>query len=622
MRKEFRDLASVEEAEEIAEKLTPERRVEEVPLVEARGRVLAESVESPIDVPGFDRSLMDGYAVRARDTYGADEVEPATLEVVGSVSAGTSPDVTVGEGEAAEIATGAPIPEGADAVVPVERTATDGEHVEVRTALAPADSVMFAGSDVAAGERALLAGETVSQREIGLAAAVGTETVPVYAPPRVGIVSTGDELVRPGGTLAEGQIHDVNTFSVAAAVEEAGGEPKIYDHVGDDYDEMVRVMREAAEECDLVLSSGSTSASDEDVVYRVVKEEGELLLHGVALKPGRPTVFGRLDETPFVGLPGNPISALSVFRIFVAGMVRAAAGKEREAERRTLSATVADEVRTEGGRTRILPVGLVERGGEGGTLAYSVDKGSGATTSLTLADGYVTVEPATNYLDAGDEVEVSLFGGASPPALLGAGETNSLLNDTLEGRGARWLSVGSVEGARRLRNGIVDVAAVGVPSEELGELGELGVSDVSLVRGYDRRVGYARADGGSEDAEVVGVLPDGYALRRRFDEDNARDEDDMDAEAETRVFRSEEGAVNAVVSGKVDAAFVGEDVAVRNDLSFEPTGWSTVDFLVADDRREKEGVVSFLDAVAELSETKTKGYRVPDDSGDTVERWD
>jgi molybdenum cofactor synthesis domain-containing protein len=604
MRKEFRDLASVEKAEEVAEKLTPGRRVVDVALVEARGRVLAESIDSPIDVPGFDRSLMDGYAVRARDTYGADETEPAELRIVGSVSAGTSPEVVVGDGEAAEIATGAPIPEGADAVVPVERTATDEDDVvSVRTSLAPADSVLFAGSDVAAGERALSAGTTLSQREIGLAAAVGAETLPVYAPPRVGVVSTGDELVRPGGTLDEGQIHDVNTFSVATAVEAAGGEAVVYDHVGDDYDEMVSVMRDAAEDCDIVLSSGSTSASDEDVVYRVVEEEGELLLHGVALKPGRPTVFGRVGGTPFVGLPGNPISALSVFRMFVAGMVREASGKRRETEKRKAHATVADEVRTEGGRTRILPVGLVEEG-DGTLLAYSVDKGSGATTSLTRADGYVTVEPSTNYLDAGDEVGVALFDGASPPALLGAGETDAFVSDLLEGRDTRWLPVGSVEGARRLRNGIVDVGVVGLSPDELDAL---GVEDAHLVRGYERRIGYA----GETDGGVFGVVPDGHTLRDVFDEN---------VDAEARVFRSEEGTANAVASGKVDAAVVGEDVAERYGLGFTPIGWYSVDVLVADNRSAKEGVRSFLSVLEDAP--LPKGYRKPDGVGETVERWD
>jgi len=609
MRKEFRNLASVEEAEEVARKLTPERRTVEVPLAEARGRVLAESVDSPIDVPGFDRSLMDGYAVRAEDTYGAGETEPAVLEVVGKVPAGEPPDVVVGEGETAEISTGAPIPEGADAVVPVEETSREDDEVHVRKSLAPADSVMFAGSDVAAGERALSKETQLSSREIGLAAALGEEELPVYAPPRVGIVSTGDELVRPGGTLAEGQIHDVNTFSVASSVEAAGGEAMIYEHVGDDYEEMAKVLRRAARECEIVLSSGSTSASTEDVVYRVVEEEGELLLHGVALKPGRPTVFGRLDDTAFVGLPGNPISALSVFRMFVSGTVRRAVGDPREGDE-VVSATVTDEVRTEGGRVRLLPVGLVE--GDASLLAYSVDKGSGATTSLTRADGYVTVEPSTKYLDEGDEVEVNLFENASPPAILGAGESDTVLDELLEGRDSRWLPEGSVEGARRVRDGVADVALVGLGTDELVSL---GVEDAHLVRGYERRVGYVTADGAdTEDAETFAVLPEGYGLHRRFNE--ATEE----SERGTRTFRSEDGVANAVSSGKVDAGFCTQAVAEEHGLEFEPVGWGGLDLLVADNRAMKEGVRSFVEAFGEVD--LAEGYRKPDGAGETFETRD
>ena len=601
MRKEFRELASVEEAGRVADELTPEKRVVNVPLRDARGRVLSEGVDSPADVPGFDRSLMDGYAVRAEDTYGADETDPATFYVTGTVSAGEPPEIVVNEGEAAEIATGAPIPDGADAVVPVERTSRDGDMVHVRKSLAPADSIMFAGSDIAAGERALTAGTKLSQREIGLAAAVGCETVPVYGRPRVGVVSTGDELVRPGGSLDEGQIHDVNTFSVAAAVEEAGGEAVVYDHVGDDYDRMVSVMREAADDCDLVLSSGSTSASDEDVVYRVIEEKGQLLLHGVALKPGRPTVFGKLDGTGFVGLPGNPISALSVFRVFVEDMIRGSAGED-DGGRRTEKAEVADEVRLDGGRTRLLPVGLVKDGG-GALLAYSVDKGSGATTSLTRADGIVRVEASKNYLDEGERVEVEPFGDASPPGILGAGERDAFLDELLQGRDARWLPTGSVDGARRLRDGVVDVAAVGEP-DETAEVA--GVEEAVRVRGYERRVGYV----GDPDGDVFGVLPEGYALRDRFDGQHP--------DAEVRVFRSEQGAANAVASGKVDGALVGEDVAADTDAPFEASGAVEVDLFIADDRRGKDGVVSFLDAVRDT--TPPDGYTVGEDVGEAIDR--
>lgn len=601
--KEFRELASLEEAREVAGKLTPEPKVDELELREAGGRVLAEDLTSSIDVPGFDRSLMDGYALRSDDTAAASEVEPAALELSGEVSTGEHSDVYVDGGEAVEIATGAPIPEGADAVVPVERTEREGDVVHVESSLAPGDNVMYAGSDVAAGARALSRDRRLTQREIGLAAAVGAQRLAVYSRPRVGVVSTGDELVRPGGSLDVGQIHDVNTFSVAAAVEDSGGEAVVYPHVDDDYDEMVEVMQEAAEECDLVLSSGSTSASDEDVVYRVVEEEGSLLLHGVSLKPGRPTVFGEVDDTPFVGLPGNPISALTVFRTFVAGMVREAAGMSREPQSRTEEAEVATEVRTEGGRTRLLPVGLVEDGG-GRLLAYSVDRGSGATTSLTLADGYVTVEPRTNYLAEGDRVEVEMLGEGNAPDVLGAGEDDAVVHEAVAGVDARWLDQGSVEAARSLRDGVVDVAAVSLSGEDVEDL---GVTGARLLRGHERRLGFA---GDAEDADVYAVLPEGYGLRRRFEELRPR--------AEVRVFPSEQGVANAVVAGKADAALVGGDVAPEG-VEFEPVGWQPIDLLVSEDRMEKSAVENLL---ARVQDVELEGYRQPEDSGELLSCWD
>ncbi|MFW5929546.1 MAG: gephyrin-like molybdotransferase Glp [Halobacteriota archaeon] len=603
VRKEFRDLASVEEAREVAKRLTPEPGIEEVSLREALGLVVAETLHSSVDVPGFTRSLMDGYAVRARDTYGADEASPASLAVVGSVTTGEPPGVAVGEGEAAEIATGAPLPEGADAVVPVERTARVDDAVRVRTSLAPDDNVMHAGSDVAAGQRAISAGTLLTQREIGLAAATGTESVSVFRRPRVGVVSTGDELVRPGDTLSTGQIHDVNTYSVAAAVEASGGEPVVYPHVEDDYDRMVEVMFRAAEECDVVLSSGSTSASDEDVVYRVVERHGELVLHGVSLKPGRPTVFGRLSDTPFVGLPGNPISALSVYRLFVSGIVRDAAGRRREASAEVARAVMADDVRTEGGRTRLLPVGLVEDAG-GALYAYSVDRGSGATTSLTLADGFVSVDPETNYLAEAEPVEVSLFGELDPPGVVAAGETDAVVDKALEAVDGRWLSTGSVEAARRLRDGVVDLAVV---ASNASEVEEAGVSGAKLLRGYSREIGFV---GDPDSATVYGVLPEGHALRQEFDGSYS--------DAEVRVRRSEQGLVDAVDSGDVDSALVGADVAPA-DAEFHPSDWMELDILVRDDRSEKPDVEGLLKAVSDVD---LEAYRLSDGFGETIEHWE
>ena len=220
-RKQFRDLADPEVAHETIASLDLAPDPETVPLREARGCVLSERIDAGLDVPGFDRASVDGYALRAADTFGADEADPVELRRIGQVHAGSEPDVEVGAGECAEISTGAVLPPGADAVVMVERTDPgDGEEVVVRTSLAPGDRVMFAGADIAAGERALGPGSVVTAREVGLLSAIGVDEVPVRGVPTVGIVSTGDELVRPGESLDSdaGQIYDVNSYTTATAV--------------------------------------------------------------------------------------------------------------------------------------------------------------------------------------------------------------------------------------------------------------------------------------------------------------------------------------------------------------------------------------------------------------------
>ncbi|MBB6644930.1 molybdopterin biosynthesis protein [Halobellus ruber] len=480
-RKQFRTLESPETAREAIASLDLEPDPETVPLSDAGGRILAERVDADLDVPGFDRASVDGYAVRGRDTFGADEADPVELELVGTVHAGTEPDVEVGEGEAAEISTGAVMPEGADAVVMVERTEERHAEGAVRgvaayTAVAPGDNVMLAGTDIAAGARALGPGTRLTPREIGLLSALGLEEVPVRGRPTVGIVSTGDELVRPGGDLRSeaGQIYDVNSYTIAAGVEEAGGEAELYPHAGDDYEEMERLLLDAAAECDLVLSSGSTSASAVDVIYRVIEERGDLLLHGVAVKPGKPMLVGELGGGAYVGLPGYPVSALTIFRTFVAPAIREAAGVP-EPETATVSGRMAVRERYGEGRLRLMPAGLVNDA-DGDTLVYPVDKGSGATTSLVDADGVVAVDPDTEYLGEGNEVEVQLFSpDVRPPTLLAVGEPDPALSRVLDDlRSPRFLPVGSREGLRRLRGGVPDVAVVAGPTDREVESVDLG----------------------------------------------------------------------------------------------------------------------------------------------------
>ena len=623
-RKEFRDLATPEAAHAAIDDLDLAPPAETVALEDARGRVLAERIDAAIDVPGFDRASMDGYAVRARDTFGADEAAPAELDLIGSVHAGATPAVTVEPGTCAEISTGAVMPDGADAVVMVERTdeveTAGGEmdRIAFRTAVAPGDHVMSAGTDIAAGARALGPGTRLTPREIGLLSALGVDEVPVRGQPRVGIVSTGDELVRPGEALdpSRGEIYDVNSTTIAAGVEEAGGEPVLYPHAGDDYDEMERLLRRAADECDLVLSSGSTSASAVDVIYRVIEERGELLLHGVAVKPGKPMLVGRLDrggsdaaaesgrsgESAYVGLPGYPVSALTIFRTFVAPAIREAAGQPEPATA-TVEGRMAVGERYGEGRMRLMPVGLLDLGDGDLPLVYPVDKGSGATTSLVEADGVVAVDPDTEYLDRGERVTVQLFSpDVRPPSLLGVGEDDPALNRLLDRlESPRYLPVGSREGLRRLRDGVPDVAVVAGPTDREVESVALG--------GWTREWGLVVPAGNPADVTGLDDLLDRDLrfVNRSTDSGLRRSLDDaLDALAEERstsrsdltetiagyglTVRAFESPARKVIAGDADAGLGLRETAERLDCGFVSLGEQSVVVRAAPDRTDRDAV--------------------------------
>ncbi|WP_411964330.1 molybdopterin biosynthesis protein [Haloferax sp. YSMS24] len=623
MRKQFRDLASPAEARETIASLELTPDTESVPLGDARGRILAERVDAEIDVPGFDRASMDGYAVRARDTFGADEVDPVELELVGAVHAGAEPDVEVEPGTAVEISTGAVMPPGADAVVIVERTDERDGNLVVYKAVAPGDSVMPAGTDIAAGARALGPGTRITPREIGLLSALGLDEVPVRGAPTVGIVSTGDELVRPGEELRPqaGQIYDVNSYTIAAGVEEAGGVPKLYPHAGDDYDEMERLLRQAADECDLVLSSGSTSASAVDVIYQVVEERGELLLHGVSVKPGKPMLVGTLGEgSAYIGLPGYPVSALTIFRTFVAPAIRDAAGRS-EPPTATIEGAMAVRERYAEGRTRLMPVGVVTDG-DGEMLVYPVDKGSGATTSLVEADGVVEVPADVEYVAEGERVSVQLFSpDVRPPELLGVGEDDPALSRLLDGvPSPRYLAVGSREGLRRLRDGVPDVAVVAgdvtadVDAVELGSwtrewglvvpagnpddvtgLSDLVESDLRFIN-RDTTAGLR-----TELANAVATLADERGTTR-----HELVEAIDGFERGTKAFES---PARAVMAGRADVGLGLRETADSLGLGFVSLGVQPVTVFADPDRTDKTSVRTLESLVADSDVFDTlEGY--------------
>ncbi|MFQ3318896.1 MAG: putative molybdopterin biosynthesis protein [Natronomonas sp.] len=515
----------------------------------------------------------------------------------------------------------------------VERTDREGDTILVRTSLAPGDRVMFAGADVAAGERALGPGLVLTPREIGLLSALGVNEVPVRGRPTVGIISTGDELVRPGKPLDSdaGEIYDVNSYTTATAVEEAGGEARLYPHAGDDYEAMESVLREAAAECDLVLSSGSTSASAVDVIYRVVEESGELLLHGVAVKPGKPMLIGRLggsgsaSESAYVGLPGYPVSALTIFRTFVAPAVREAAGLP-EPRTATVKGAMAVRERYSEGRLRYMPAGLVEggptesaRGGgeaaesDGNTLVYPVDKGSGATTSLVEADGVVAVPPDVEYLDEGERVEVQLFSAdVRPPAVFGAGEDDPALSRLLDRvTRPRYLGVGSRQGLRRLRNGVTDVAVV---------TGDTEPEAATELGNWTREWGLVVPAGNPENIDGLDDLVDrdlrfvnrttdsglrttlGNVIADLAEERGTERHDLVEAiDGFEFAVRAHESPARKVLAGKADAGLGLRATADDLGMGFVPCGEEAVRVFASDDRIEKAGVQQLSNAVDDVS---------------------
>jgi molybdenum cofactor synthesis domain-containing protein len=379
----------------------PVARVERVALDEGAGRVLARDLVAARDVPPFARSMMDGVAVRAADTAGANATQPVELALVGSVFTGHAADVAVGPGQCAAIATGAPLPAGADAVVMVEDTSRDGDRVAVLRAAAPRQHVGRAGSDLAAGEIAARAGTLLSPARIGVAAALGLADLEVYARPRVAILSTGDEIVAPGGRPGPAQIFDSNTSALSAAVRQHGGEPVVAPRTGDDRAALAAAFARCLGE-DLVLFSGGTSVGERDYLLEVIAEAGTIHFEGLLLKPGKPTVFATVAGRPVFGMPGNPVSCLTNAYLLVAPLLRRMAHLP-PAPARSVMARLASAVESPAARHQIYPVRI------DGADAVPVFKGSGEITSLAHADGYFEIPAGVEAVETGAMIQVTLF---------------------------------------------------------------------------------------------------------------------------------------------------------------------------------------------------------------------
>jgi molybdopterin molybdotransferase len=382
---------------------TPMERTERVPLGQVDGRVIATPLVASMDVPPFDRAAMDGYAVRAEDTFGAGRFEPKILECVEKVYTGQVASRSIGSGECIEIATGAPMPAGADAVVMVEETErVDGSTaIRIFTPVYPRQHVGRRGADIASGQTALQRGDVLNPSRIGALAAIGALEVEVYARPTIAILSTGNEIVEPGRPLAPGQIYDINRYTLSSIVETHGGVPAIMPTAPDTIEALTAAV-DAALAHDVLVFSGGSSVGERDLILDVLIRRGEVLFHGIAVKPGKPTVFGRIAGKPVLGMPGYPTSCLSNGYMLLVPMLRRMA-RLPEYRPQVVRVPLGRRIVSTTGRHQFFTVRIAD-----GT-AVPAFKASGDITSMSQADGYIEIAAQVDIVEAGEMVEVKLF---------------------------------------------------------------------------------------------------------------------------------------------------------------------------------------------------------------------
>jgi molybdenum cofactor synthesis domain-containing protein len=381
----------------------PIERQERVPLGEAAGRVIAVPPAASVDVPPFDRAAMDGFAVRAENTFGAGRYDPKILDCVDKVLTGQLPSRSIESGQCVEIATGAPMPDGADAVVMVEETERiEGTpRIRVFAPVYPRQNVGRRGTDISAGQTTLQAGDLLIPGRLGALAAIGAADVDVFARPEVAILSTGNEIVAPGPPLGPGQIYDINRFTLSSIVASHGGVPVTLPPAPDTLEALMAAV-DVALAHDMVVFSGGSSVGEHDLIVDLLIRRGEVAFHGVAVKPGKPTIFGRINGKPVLGLPGYPTSCLSNGYMLLIPMLRKLA-RLPEFRPQIARVPLARRIVSTTGRHQFYTVRLVDG------AAQPAFKASGDITSMTLADGYLEIPAHVDIVEAGELVDVKLF---------------------------------------------------------------------------------------------------------------------------------------------------------------------------------------------------------------------
>jgi putative molybdopterin biosynthesis protein len=610
--------------------LTP-RGIERVPLAAALGRVLAADVVSPVDVPSFDRSNVDGFAVVAQDTFGASEEVPRTVRLVEEdIHTGVVPASVIHSGVAAQIATGGMVPRGADAVVMVEHADAREGELRIIRAVTAGSGISFAGTDITSGETVLRRGQPLSSRDTGVLAAVGVAEVEVWRKPIVAIISTGDEIIAPGDPMRPSKVYDSNAQVLADSVLELGALPRRLGITPDDIGSLRRQLQHALEGADVVLLSGGTSKGAGDVSYRAVAELADpgIVAHGVALKPGKPICLAATHGRAVVVLPGFPTSAIFTFHEFVAPVVRLLAGRGSEPPA-VVQARLAVKVNSEIGRTEYLLVGLVEtadrhpaagnrqqeildKTAPTALAAYPMGQGSGSVTTFSRADGFATIGRHEEIVEAGTIVDVQLLGRDLRLADLVVIGSHCIGLDYLLGQlqqqGARskFLAVGSTAGLDAARRGECDLAGIHLLDPTTNQYNRPFLTpDLELIPGYGRlqglvfRRGDSRFEGRSVQDAIAAALDDPNCLMVNRNQGSGTRAliDRLLAGTRPRGYavqpRNHNAVAAAVVQGRADWGVTLDTIARRGGLGFLPVQAEHFDFVVPRARANRPGVVAF-----------------------------
>ncbi|PTD94634.1 molybdopterin biosynthesis protein [archaeon SCG-AAA382B04] len=640
---EFRDLISLEKAKKRIknniEVKSNEKRIED-----CVGYTLAQDVFSDVDVPSFDRAGMDGYAVKASDTFGAEEDAPKELKKIGEVFPGETKNLSLKKGESIEVATGAVLPEGANAVVMIEYVNEFEEKIQVRKAVAPDDNVMYTGSDIMAGEKGLSEGDVLNARDIGVLAAIGKKNVKVFESPKIGVISIGKELVPPGKELRPGEIFDTNSFSIRSELAEIGINQNFYGIVGDNEEEIRSNVSKAISENDVVLTSGSTSAGSSDLLYNVL-EDGEMLFHGVAIKPGKPTLATKFKDSLLIGLPGYPTSALTIYNLLVDPILREFIGAD--SRKKELDAITSTKIRSISGRRHFHPVGLVKR--DESNYLYPINKGSGAITSLSQAEGFIEIKENEEYIEEGTTKSVVLFSEKIElPDILFMGSHSigiDIIRKKLSGS-SKSINIGSSGGLRLMKKGIPDISGIHLLNEEgeynLPFLKEHNLSNAYLIKGYLREQGFFVEKGNPHEAHNISDLVTkdikfinrnkGSGTRKLLDLKLKKlsekkgvgvDEIKKKIKGYNISSKTHSGVASAVKIGKANIGIGTRYFAQDNGLDFIKLNEEEYDFLINKDSFEKETMKEFLEQLKsnEFSEKleEVPGLRGYDKTGEIIE---